>query len=252
MSSFGARRSTTKVYVNVYDLAPVNDCLHPIGLGMYHTGVEVLGSEYTFASQAGVFHHNPKEVPQATFREQIFMGEFDGGHTELKAIVDAIGGDQFGPNDYNILSRNCNHFASALCVKLVRKPTPAYINRLADIGNCLSCLIPKHFLQQAPVDKQSENQSMPFLLKTPMNRGGPVTLPKGTTVFSGAGTVLGGGSGRSTTSYFSSSSSSASATTSNDSLTDRREKARAAALARLELNNNSTNSVTSNDSNKSM
>ena len=159
----------------------------------------------------------------------------------------------------NILSRNCNHFAGALCVKLVRKTTPAYINRLADIGNCLSCLIPKQFLQQAPVDKPTENQSMPFLMKTPMNRGGPVQLPKGTTVFSGAGTVLGGGgggSGRSNTnsSYFSSSSSSsASATAStSDSLTDRREKARAAALARLELNNNNNISVASNDSNKSM
>jgi deubiquitinase DESI2 len=250
MSSFGARRSTTKVYLNVYDLAPVNDCLHPIGLGMYHTGVEVLGSEYTFASQAGVFHHSPKEVPQATFREQVYMGEFDGGHIELKTVVDAIGNDQFGPNDYNILNRNCNHFASALCVKLIRKPTPAYINRLADIGNCLSCLIPKQFMQQAPVEKQTDQQSMPFLIKTPMNRGGAVQLPKNTTAFSGAGTVLGGG--RNTNSSHSMTTNSGSSS-SNDSLTDRREKARAAALARLELNNhNNNNTSTGTGSDKSM
>lgn len=244
MSSFGARRSTTKVYLNVYDLTPVNDCLHPIGLGMYHTGVEVLGSEYTFASQAGVFHHTPKEVPQATFREQLCIGEFDGGHTELKIIVDAIGSDEFGPNDYNILNRNCNHFANTLCVKLVRTQTPGYINRLADIGNCLSCLIPKQFLQSAPVEKQTDHQSMPFLMKTPMNRGsggGPVPLPKYTTAFSGAGTVLGGTRNNSSKNNSSSSSVSHSVTTSNnDSLTDRREKARAAALARLELNTTST------------
>jgi deubiquitinase DESI2 len=232
MSSFGARRSTTKVYLNVYDLAPVNECLHPVGLGMYHTGVEVLGSEYTFASQAGVFQHTPKEVPQAVFREQVYMGDFDGGHIELKLIVDAIGDEQFGPNDYNILNRNCNHFASTLCLKLVRKSTPSYINRLADIGNCLSCLIPKQFLQQAPVDKQTDDESKPFLLKGPMNRGGPMQVTLGTMAFSGTGTVL-GGRGNSTVS-------------NNDSLTDRREKARAAALARLEIQ------LPSNDADKSM
>lgn len=256
MSSFGARRrATTKVYLNVYDLAPVNDCLHPIGLGMYHTGVEVLGSEYTFASQAGVFHHTPREVPQATFREQVYMGEFDGGHTELKKLVDAIGTDRFGPNDYHLLNRNCNHFASALCVQLVRRPTPAYINRLADIGNCLSCLIPKQFLQQAPVEeKHTDQQSVPFLMKSPMHRGGPVSLPKPTPAFSGAGTVLGGGS-RSTASATSASSNNNN-NNSNDSLTDRREKARAAALARLELNHqnhtNNTSTTTTGSNDKSM
>jgi deubiquitinase DESI2 len=233
MSSFGVRRSTSKVYLNVYDLAPVNECLHPIGLGMYHTGVEVLGSEYTFASQAGVFHHQPKEVPQATFREQIYMGDFDGGHLELKNIVDAIGVDQFGPNDYNILNRNCNHFASTLCLRLVRKSTPAYINRLADIGSCFSSLIPKQFLQQAPVDKESTNESKFLVGKGLMSRGGPAQVTLGTMAFSGAGSVL-GGKGIATT------------TTNNDSLTDRREKARAAALARLEIQQSN------NDGDKSM
>jgi deubiquitinase DESI2 len=228
MSSFGTRRVPTKVYLNVYDLAPVNECLHPIGLGLYHTGVEILGSEYTFASQAGVFNHSPKEVPQATFREQIYMGEFSGGHADIKTAVATLGDDQFGPNDYDILQRNCNHFASALCGKLVQKANPAYINRLADIGSCFSCLIPKRFLQNAPVDKPTE-ETNPFLLKTAMNRGGSVQLTLGTMAFSGTGSVLGGNH----------------TVLNNDILTDRREKARAAALARLELQQR-------NDSDKSM
>jgi deubiquitinase DESI2 len=230
MSSFGTRRSTAQVFLNVYDLAPVNECLHPIGLGIYHTGVEVLGSEYTFASQAGVFHHSPKEVPQATFREQIYMGEFNGGHVELKTVIAALSDDRFGPNDYDILRSNCNHFADALCRNLVLKSNPGYINRIADIADFFRCLIPKKFLSNAPVDKQSDEASS-FLVKAPMNRGAAPQLNTGTMSFTGSGTVLGGGGN--------------SALSHNDSLTDRREKARAAALSRLEIQQR-------NDSDKSM
>ena len=255
MSTYGTRRATNKVYLNVYDLASVNDCLHPIGLGMYHTGIEVLGFEYTFAAEAGIFHHTPKDIPQATFREQIYMGEFDGGHIELKIAIDDIGGDEFGPNDYHLLTRNCNHFANALCMKLVRRSAPAYINRLAGIGNCLLFMVPKQFFQVAPVEKQADSQSVPFLMKTPLNRGGPVSLPKSTIAFSGAGTVLGGGGGggRGNNGSISSSQMATTSTaTVNDSLTDRREKARAAALARLELNSNNIKSVGNIGSDKSM
>ena len=252
MSTYGTRRATNKVYLNVYDLASVNDCLHPIGLGMYHTGIEVLGFEYTFAAEAGIFHHTPKDIPQATFREQIYMGEFDGGHIELKIAIDDIGGDEFGPNDYHLLTRNCNHFANALCMKLVRRPAPAYINRLAGIGNCLFFMVPKQFFQVAPVENSADYQSVPFLMKTPLNRGGPVSLPKSTIAFSGAGTVLGGGGRGNNGSISSSQMATTSTATVNDSLTDRREKARAAALARLELNSNNIKSVGNIGSDKSM
>lgn len=216
MMSFGTRRTPTQVYLNVYDLAPANHYLYPVGFGIYHTGVEISGSEYTFASEGGVFHHTPKAVPQASFREQICMGCFDGGQSELKAVVDALGNDKFGPSDYSIFQNNCNHFANALCLKLVKKPIPGYINRIADIGNCCSCLIPKRFLERAPVN-QDRTETSSFLVRAPMNRGGNTATTVHTAIFAGTGSALGGTS-----------------QTSNDSLTDRREKARAAALARLE------------------
>ncbi|CAN0178973.1 unnamed protein product, partial [Hapterophycus canaliculatus] len=37
------------VTLNVYDLSPVNEFGHPIGLGVFHSGLEVDGREYTFA-----------------------------------------------------------------------------------------------------------------------------------------------------------------------------------------------------------
>lgn len=41
-------QSSGKVYLNVYDLHENNDMLHPIGLGLFHSGVQVGRTEYTF------------------------------------------------------------------------------------------------------------------------------------------------------------------------------------------------------------
>ena len=232
MTSFGRRRVGTDVSVNVYDLAPMNDFLYHAGLGLYHTGVVINGAEYTFASEGGVFKHTPRAVPNAKFREQINMGTFPGGHAEVQAVVDSLGDEKFGPDDYNILRNNCNHFAAALCWKLLQKKIPGYVNRVADIGVCCSCLIPKQLLEQAPVTNDEAGETSSFLVKAPANRA--ATTSGGiapSSVFSGTGSILGGTSSTTTT-----------ATVTTDTLTDRREKARKAALARLEQNNDSDRS----------
>lgn len=228
MTSFGPRRAPTQVYLNVYDLAPTNDLLHPIGLGFYHTGVEILGSEYTFASVAGVFDHTPKAAPNARFRQQIEIGSYLGGSSELQSALSELKDLRFGPDEYNILQNNCNHFANALCWKLLQKTIPSFINRTADIGACCSCLIPKSLLEGAPVQEQNDNTTASYSVKAPMNRGfgtsaggTDTTLPN--VAFHGSGARLGG-------------TSMPSSSSSNDNLTDRREKARKAALARLEKN----------------
>jgi len=60
-----------RVYVNVYDLTGANEALYQIGLGTYHSGIEVHGTEYTFAGGAGVFSHLPQQAQGAVFRERV-------------------------------------------------------------------------------------------------------------------------------------------------------------------------------------
>ena len=166
----------------------------------------------------------PRNAPGARFRCQIELGTFDGGTKELNRALDELrhnGG--FETNGYSLVRRNCNHFCNALVWQLLRRPIPAYINRLANIGDCCSCLLPKEMLENSPVGGSGSNQSSTssFLVPTraSMNRGavGDSSVKK---AFSGKGISLGGGS-------------RASNVSSSD-LTDRREKARKAALARLE------------------
>ena len=46
-------------------------------------------------------------------------------------------------NSYSLLERNCNHFSDQLCRSLVQRPAPRYINRLAGLGQRLSCILPQ-------------------------------------------------------------------------------------------------------------
>lgn len=61
------------------------------------------------------------------------MGSFAGEPGTLARAIDSLR-EEFAPDRYNVLTRNCNTFASALCEELVGKPVPGYVNRLAWMG----------------------------------------------------------------------------------------------------------------------
>jgi hypothetical protein len=222
----------TKVILNVYDLSPANNMLYAIGFGLHHSGVEIMGDEYSFASGAGIFQSIPKDAPGAQFRESIELGHFDGGTQELKTAISEVRND-FGPDDYNLVRKNCNHFANALTWALLGRSIPAHVNRLADIGVCCSCLLPKQLLEHAPVGDTTEANSSSGFTRF----GGP-SSNKVTPAFSGTGSKL-GSSGDTQSgplgAIFGTSGLGSSKSTGDD-LVDRRERARKAAMARLERN----------------
>ena len=148
------RTASTPVLLNVYDLSSANDFMFSFGLGAHHSGVEVNGTEYTFASGGGVFEHGPRDAPGAKWRETIHMGNYGGTSAELRAVVNDLR-LEWGGDTYNILTRNCNSFANELCLRLLKKPCPPYVNRLAWLGSFVSCCLPPETLGGAPVDDTS-------------------------------------------------------------------------------------------------
>ncbi|GBF94663.1 hypothetical protein Rsub_07399 [Raphidocelis subcapitata] len=134
------------VYLNVYDLIEQNGWTIWCGVGVFHTGVEVYGVEYAFGGHeydvSGVFATAPREAPGAVmFRTQIPMGQTDLTPAQVQALVRQMG-QHYKGNTYHLLQSNCNHFASDLCVQLVGRPTPPWINRLAGLAVMLHCLLP--------------------------------------------------------------------------------------------------------------
>ncbi len=101
---------------------------------------------------SGIFHHEPKDAPGAKFRCTVCMGVFEGNAGRISDAVCLLR-DDFGPDDYNFLSRNCNHFADAFCKALIDQRAPAWVNRMANIGSYFSCLFPPQMLGDAPVNE---------------------------------------------------------------------------------------------------
>lgn len=75
-----------------------------LGLGAFHSGLEVYGTEYSFGAGGGVFSHSPKQADGARFRERVYLGDFHGGHRDVETVVGGMRGEWAG-STYNVLTR---------------------------------------------------------------------------------------------------------------------------------------------------
>lgn len=82
-----------------------------------------------------------RSFERCTFRESIFLGMCDKSREEIQRIILSLSNEYTGAS-YHITSRNCNHFTDELCYRLVNKRIPRWVNRLATIGQAVSCLLP--------------------------------------------------------------------------------------------------------------
>ena len=97
-----------KVVLNIYDLSPYNSYFIKIGLGAYHTGVMVNGTEYTYGGNqytvgTGVFEHPPKQV-EAIFRTSIELGHIDDLR-ELRDVLSDIK-PEYKASQYDLMKQN--------------------------------------------------------------------------------------------------------------------------------------------------
>ncbi|ESR48184.1 hypothetical protein CICLE_v10002284mg [Citrus x clementina] len=125
------------VYLNVYDLTPMNGYVHWAGLGIYHSGVEVHGVEYAFGAHdyptSGVFEVEPRLCPGFKFRKSIFIGTTCLDPIQVREFMERQSAHYNG-DTYHLIVKNCNHFCKDICYKLTGKPIPKWVNRLAKIG----------------------------------------------------------------------------------------------------------------------
>mmetsp|Transcript_27257 Transcript_27257/g.31109 ORF Transcript_27257/g.31109 Transcript_27257/m.31109 type:complete len:202 (+) Transcript_27257:32-637(+) len=128
--------------------------LPAIGMGAYHTSLEVMNLRYTFAGGAGVMVGRATEpdsgIPGgARYSSSIKLGVL-ARTTDLSEIVKRLSLLFFTPASYHLVHRNCNHFTETLATALIlthmellppnennitRLTTfPKWLNRLANTG----------------------------------------------------------------------------------------------------------------------
>ncbi|KAK9842103.1 hypothetical protein WJX81_008544 [Elliptochloris bilobata] len=145
--SRGGRRSLPReqVVLNIYDLHD-NSWLYHLGIGIFHSGVQIHGVEYAYGGHeydmSGVFATAPRDAPgPVTWRESVVIGYTSLEPHEVQDVVQHLG-YEFRGNSYHLLERNCNHFSEALCEKLTGERTPSWVNRLAGLAVMLHCILP--------------------------------------------------------------------------------------------------------------
>ncbi|KAL6996696.1 hypothetical protein U1Q18_006824 [Sarracenia purpurea var. burkii] len=133
------------VYVNVYDLTSINGYAYWLGLGVYHSGVQVHGVEYAFGAHeyptTGIFGVEPKQCEGFTFRKAVLIGWTEMDPAEVRGVMEELA-EVYKGNAYNLITKNCNHFCNDACVRLTGNPIPSWVNRLARIGTFFNCIIP--------------------------------------------------------------------------------------------------------------
>ncbi|KAK4487765.1 hypothetical protein RD792_005556 [Penstemon davidsonii] len=132
----------TPVYLNVYDLTPINGYVYWAGLGIFHSGVD----EYAFGAHdfpsSGVFEVEPRQCPGFKFRKAIFIGTTTLDTNQVREFMEREAASYNG-DSYHLIAKNCNHFCKDVCYKLTGKRIPKWVNRLAKLGSMFNCVLPE-------------------------------------------------------------------------------------------------------------
>lgn len=164
----------SEVTINVYDLLPVSlpsraifpsrfaanifrqsskisSLLWTFGAAFLHSGIVINNREYAYGGHnrpglTGVYWTKPRsEPPGGTFKCSILQGFTLMSQSDIDLTI-AQAAEEFQGTGYNLLSRNCNHFTNYLCEKLIGKPAPGWLNRAANIGVALPCIVPQDWV----------------------------------------------------------------------------------------------------------
>lgn len=146
-----------EVILYIYKLGNANNfwCqtfLPAVGMGAFHTCIQVDGKLYTFDALKGIVvqnmnHVNITRLSDGELLEQsICLGICNLTRGEIQQIVNRLQNDFFHEKSYHLVHRNCNHFSETFALALLQhdeliekgpNPSiknslyPTHINRLA-------------------------------------------------------------------------------------------------------------------------
>jgi len=106
--------------------------------GVFHAGVEVADKEWCFGATAsqtatGVMCVDPRADPSHHFRQTVSLKKTQLTQDEIDIIIKQLQ-QEYPGRDYDLLRRNCCHFADDFCQRLGVGRIPGWVYRLARLG----------------------------------------------------------------------------------------------------------------------
>eukprot|EP00931_Biecheleriopsis_adriatica_P072089 TRINITY_DN4611_c0_g1_i1.p1 TRINITY_DN4611_c0_g1~~TRINITY_DN4611_c0_g1_i1.p1 ORF type:complete len:394 (+),score=85.29 TRINITY_DN4611_c0_g1_i1:39-1184(+) len=115
--------------------------------GVFHAGVEVMGLEWSFGAsddetRPGVSCCKPQCHPMHHYRQTVVLGKTTLSEGEIGAVISSML-EEYPGDDYDLLRRNCVHFAEDFSRRLQVGGLPGWVCRLANIGAGLETAVQK-------------------------------------------------------------------------------------------------------------
>lgn len=119
----GNQRRSFPVLLRVYEIGSA---------GAYHAAVEVHGQEWQYGSGGGIGSIRPGTA-EAYVRQlpPVFLGHTRFGQREVAQIIARMRRNWKG-NDYNLIHKNCCHFARSFLHELGAQPMPEWVDGWTD------------------------------------------------------------------------------------------------------------------------
>merc|ERR1719253_260497 len=119
------------VYLNVYDVSQANAIHHinnvfaltesPLKFGgIFHVGVEIFNAEWKYGfhgTGSGVHRGLPRVDCQHRFKQQIRLPKTLLKPDKIAKVIQELQAEFWG-DDYDLIEKNCCHFANELCQRL--------------------------------------------------------------------------------------------------------------------------------------
>ena len=137
------------VWLNIYHLTCLNYFFQFIGLGIYHSTIEIYSYEYSFGptkeDDPGFFRNKIGEIGQKLIlKEKIYLGNTIYSEKEFIKILELESPYWMG-RTYDPFVKNCNHFSKNLSKILLNEDKinfPLYVNRMTKFASFFSSFYP--------------------------------------------------------------------------------------------------------------
>ncbi|RNF10414.1 putative endo-beta-N-acetylglucosaminidase [Trypanosoma rangeli] len=146
---------------------------------IWHTAIVVYGKEFYFDGGVGVVHESPGQTRFGAPKRIEVLGETTKTEAEFREWTQQQRRSGFGPYDYNLINRNCNHFTQEAAQFLVNRDIPDNIRNM--LPNVL----------ETPLGRMLRPM-LEGLTAAPVDAGTAASQPSVQAAFSPPATVVGG------------------------------------------------------------